>query len=928
MKRILSFFLVLCMVLSLIPAVFAEEGGTTPTETKVVTTAPATTEIDKYGDVRLSINSGEFLAAGFDYADLVTVEFLDKTLTLPVIPEYRYVGAREAGLVAWNDATKPVELEIFNGSFAATYGLATKTTTEGNNYVWNANEGVTFPVEIKITLAVKDGYRAQYEIFDLKRTNDRKDYPDLTDEQFANFRAVSTTGMGTSMLYRSSSPINPAIGRNTYADKAAQAHGVKTIMNLADNQKKAAAYAGYAGTYYAKQDVVFLGVGVDFLSDTNRTGLAEGLRYFVTHKGPYLVHCNEGQDRAGFVSALLECLMGATLDEVKADYATTYQNYYGVKLGTEQYATISGNIVKNLKTIFGVEELTDATLAAQAEAYIKGLGLTDEEVAKLRDNLSAHRYELVADSSNMFKYGHLDLKVSTEAFLKVFEYGDIVTVSFNDKSYDFPVCSNYDDVDTHALLIRAATGKNVVTLAINYGQIGVEAGIIEAAPEGSTTKYRLKEGVTFPIYATVTLKEAGGYKDELSVRQLNRTNVRAEYPELTDEQFANFRSIATTGMGKGVLYRSSSPINPELGRNTYADKAAAAAGIKTFINLADTEAEAKGYEGFGESYYAKQNVIFLGLPVAFTTKEFKDGLAEGFRYMTKNEGPYLVHCTEGKDRAGLASAILECFMGASAEEVANDYVTTFRNYYNVVDGKQIALTEAQVAYLKNVILKNLCLIFDMKDAAKADLKAEATAYLKEIGLTEAEIQKLAENLGGKTEFVNPFTDVKEGVWYYEYVMKMTEKEIIKGMTATTFEPDGQLTRAQTAMLLYRIAGEPAVEGTASFTDVAKDIWYAKAVAWAEKEGVVNGMTKTTFEPEGKVTRAQFVTMLYRFAGKPENKTASTFTDVKDGWYKDAVAWAETTKIVNGMTETTFEPDGTCTRAQAAKILCIFMHMPK
>ncbi len=180
----------------------------------------------------------------------------------------------------------------------------------------------------------------------------------------------------------------------------------------------------------------------------------------------------------------------------------------------------------------------------------------------------------------------------------------------------------------------------------------------------------------------------------------------------------------------------------------------------------------------------------------------------------------------------------------------------------------------------------------------------------------------------KTEFVNPFTDVKEDVWYYDYVMEMARDEIIKGMTATTFEPDGQLTRAQTAMLLYRIAGEPAVEGTASFTDVAKDIWYAKAVAWAEKEGVVNGMTKTTFEPEGKVTRAQFVTMLYRFAGKPENKTASTFTDVKDGWYKDAVAWAETTKIVNGMTETTFEPDGTCTRAQAAKILCVFMSMPK
>ena len=86
------------------------------------------------------------------------------------------------------------------------------------------------------------------------------------------------------------------------------------------------------------------------------------------------------------------------------------------------------------------------------------------------------------------------------------------------------------------------------------------------------------------------------------------------------------------------------------------------------------------------------------------------------------------------------------------------------------------------------------------------------------------------------------------------------------------------------------------------------------------------MTKTTFEPESNVTRAQFVTMIYRFAGRPENKAAATFTDVKDGWYMDAVSWAETNQIVNGMTKTTFEPEGTCTRAQAAKIICVFLSL--
>lgn len=171
---------------------------------------------------------------------------------------------------------------------------------------------------------------------------------------------------------------------------------------------------------------------------------------------------------------------------------------------------------------------------------------------------------------------------------------------------------------------------------------------------------------------------------------------------------------------------------------------------------------------------------------------------------------------------------------------------------------------------------------------------------------------------------HPFTDINNADWFYSDVVAMYKQGIINGMTATTFEPQGNLTRAQAAMLLYRLAGEPETEGTSSFTDVPKEAWYAEAIAWAQKNEVVNGMTATTFEPESKVTRAQFVVMLYRFAGKPENMAATTFTDVTEEWYIDAVSWAETSMIVNGMTATTFEPNGHCTRAQAAKILCVYL----
>ncbi|MBQ9495005.1 MAG: tyrosine-protein phosphatase [Treponema sp.] len=348
----------------------------------------AVTEIDKYGDIRLSITTKDLLDAGFNYADIVSVKFLDKTLALPLIPAYRYVAAKGSAMVAFKDQPdRVVELEIFNGSFADTYNVATKTTNADKSFYWTANSGVSFPVNVEISLEKKQGYYKDYLVFDLNRTNNRSDYASLSEEQFANFREVTTSGMGTKKLYRASSPVNPEIGRNTYADKAAKNAGIKTFMNLADSKAAAEKYAGYSSSYYSNQHIVFLGLGVDFTLPANRDGLAEGLRFFAANEAPYLVHCNEGQDRAGFVSAVLECLMGAPLAEVKADYMTTYENYYGVKKGTDQYNAISENIEKNLRTAFGVKNLASVNLSNAASAYLKEIGLTDSEIATLKQKL-------------------------------------------------------------------------------------------------------------------------------------------------------------------------------------------------------------------------------------------------------------------------------------------------------------------------------------------------------------------------------------------------------------------------------------------------------------------------------------------------------------------------------------------------------------
>ena len=221
----------------------------------------------------------------------------------------------------------------------------------------------------------------------------REDYPHLSDEEFANFRCVSTTGMGKNVLYRSSSPVNPELNRDYYADAAARDAGIRTALNLADNQKELASYEWYAGSYYSGIDVCLLNMNQNRTSKGTRKKLAKGLRYLISHDGPYLVHCTMGRDRTGFVCAILECLMGASVGEVVDDYMATNYNFYGMVPGLEIYDTTQQIIRDELATVFGVDNIAaeGVDLVQCAEAYLLGLGLTPEELAALKDRLGTDR---------------------------------------------------------------------------------------------------------------------------------------------------------------------------------------------------------------------------------------------------------------------------------------------------------------------------------------------------------------------------------------------------------------------------------------------------------------------------------------------------------------------------------------------------------
>lgn len=173
-----------------------------------------------------------------------------------------------------------------------------------------------------------------------------------------------------------------------------------------------------------------------------------------------------------------------------------------------------------------------------------------------------------------------------------------------------------------------------------------------------------------------------------------------------------------------------------------------------------------------------------------------------------------------------------------------------------------------------------------------------------------------------------YSDVAANAWYAQYADYTTFGGLMNGVADRTFAPGVPMTRAMFATVLYRLEGEPAVAGSSPFADLKAD-WYRDAVTWAYQNGVVNGVSATSFAPDDLITREQMVTMLYRYAGRAgaleASGTLGGFSDagqVSD-WALPAVRWAVGAGVLQGMTPTTIEPQGMSTRTQAAAFLTRF-----
>lgn len=172
-----------------------------------------------------------------------------------------------------------------------------------------------------------------------------------------------------------------------------------------------------------------------------------------------------------------------------------------------------------------------------------------------------------------------------------------------------------------------------------------------------------------------------------------------------------------------------------------------------------------------------------------------------------------------------------------------------------------------------------------------------------------------------------FTDVRKKDWFYEDVAYVVENGLFHGTSKTTFSPNAPMTRGMLVTVLYRLADKPETTAASSFTDVAKEQYYAAPIAWAAENGIVGGMSQTHFAPNEQVTREQLAAILYRFAQKQGYGTARAadltgFADYSriSGYALDALRWANAEKLVSGRSETELSPQGQATRAEVAAIL--------
>ncbi len=344
-------------------------------------------------------------------------------------------------------------------------------------------------------------------------------------------------------------------------------------------------------------------------------------------------------------------------------------------------------------------------------------------------------YELVDqpvfhDSSTGFTY----IDMTIEDFNKLgFAYGDSVNVSFSN-GYSAKGIPYYTGYYIFGVPFLVADSKS------KYVEITLN----------SDEEFWKKAGLADGDTVTVTLEEQGATINTQLAGDNVYTDSRSDF--VSDAVFANFRPLSGGNIKKNVFYRSATPVSNVRNRAAYVNTMMAEVGIGFVLDLSDTNAEVEAYlaenkeQGVNTSYfedlYNRGKVKAIDLTAGYPDADFKRSLVDGLKTMTEHDGPYLIHCIEGKDRTGFVCMLLEILAGASYREIVSDYMLTYSNYYGVSLAKDPTKYNAIKDQRIDEMLRYIGSVDKGADLSSADFVGGVRKYLRDGGMTDAQIDAL------------------------------------------------------------------------------------------------------------------------------------------------------------------------------------------
>lgn len=331
------------------------------------------------------------------------------------------------------------------------------------------------------------------------------------------------------------------------------------------------------------------------------------------------------------------------------------------------------------------------------------------------------------------KYGHAVLDITTADFMEFgYDLGDVISLSIGEYEYTMPFYDGYYS-NPGSYLLRGTKPEAYIAVCINYGDFSIE------------------NNIKIGDVAKITMFEKAGMRAIQELYALQYSNDPNDYSDIAT--FTNFRVITAGRIGYGKLYRTASPINNENGRADFADDFIESESVATVLNLSDSYEDVEKYladtscnPDYYQNLYESGNVLAIDLTGNFYSEEFTASIAEGFTFLARNKPPYCIHCTEGKDRTGFAAMLLEALMGATLDEIVDDYMLSFYNYYGIDKDKE---PERYQAVLDVNLIEMLCHVTgeSVEKLNQIDLEDSVTTYLLNAGMIQDDIMMLKERLG-------------------------------------------------------------------------------------------------------------------------------------------------------------------------------------